>query len=612
MELRRDMASNIPEKTLHIPRRSTRSRTSYTQKTNPDPQPDEVESHDSDDDLEADLAKAALMTGTTAFESQQWIEAESLLQEALRVLEQLPKDRRTFCDIFDLHYKLSICTYYTQDLDVAEEALISLSQHELGSDAQRGRMCEATHLLSQLYIRTGRVDLAKAECEKTLQIRRRLLGKRSDASLESVALMAHIYVLLDNRALAKSYLAMIPEERREALLKRLGLSLGMGMGHLEFSSIMYSQPPESSFLATKRTHIARSVTPVAASVHGGQTRSGQRNGAAHSPAPSCSSIATSADGAKIWQSPQRNVSEKLNQGSQRVEGNTTPSSASATLDALAILDQKISKGHNTTASTPATSGGKYDEQVQIQPSSTPRTMSRKDILDKVGCRPRDNIEEAVCESDHQGLARLLNKERKALHFAALFGEVDMARRLLAAHYNINEIPFGYSTHLTPLHFAIGARQVEMVRFLLANNARPVEPDTWSTLASQLMNRSWLLKTLSDSEKDTVAQSIIAILDILLDAGWQINTRFGAAGGTILHQAVAFWTGSYKMDLDLRIAVALFLCSRGADPMIENGDGATAWDIASREGHHDLLRVLSESETRKGIIQQEPVELPGHC
>lgn len=40
----------------------------------------------SDDDLETDLAKAALDTGTKSFEAQEWEEADSLLQEALRVL----------------------------------------------------------------------------------------------------------------------------------------------------------------------------------------------------------------------------------------------------------------------------------------------------------------------------------------------------------------------------------------------------------------------------------------------------------------------------------------------------------------------------------------------
>ncbi|KAL8991804.1 MAG: hypothetical protein Q9169_007635 [Polycauliona sp. 2 TL-2023] len=42
--------------------------------------------NESDDDLETDLAKVAMGTGTKAFEAQDWEEADSFLQEALRIL----------------------------------------------------------------------------------------------------------------------------------------------------------------------------------------------------------------------------------------------------------------------------------------------------------------------------------------------------------------------------------------------------------------------------------------------------------------------------------------------------------------------------------------------
>jgi len=106
----------------------------------------------------------------------------------------------------------------------------------------------------------------------------------------------------------------------------------------------------------------------------------------------------------------------------------------------------------------------------------------------------------------------------ALHFAALFGEIDMARRLLGSGFNVNGVPFGYTTSHTPLKFAIGARQMDMVQFLIANGAKPSEPDSWSTLAGQLMNNPWLTKTMSGAEKEYVPTRIIAILKILLKHG----------------------------------------------------------------------------------------------
>ena len=255
------------------------------------------------------------------------------------------------------------------------------------------------------------------------------------------------------------------------------------------------------------------------------------------------------------------------------------------------------------------------------------TLSRKEILDKVGCQPRDKIEEAVCTSDHQALINLLNKKKgfwrssmrkrvrpervTALHFAALFGEIDMARRLLDSNFNVNEIPFGYSTSLTPLHFAIGARQVDMVEFLVANGARPSEPDTWSTLAGQLMSRSWLVKTMSESEKELVPQRIIAITSILLKQGWNVNAPIEASGKTVLHQAVSFWTGAYQWDLNLRAMVTSFLCEQGADPFLANKDGKTPYDLALASGHQDLLMTLDRGWKRREMDDSVAhlVELP---
>jgi hypothetical protein len=127
----------------------------------------------------------------------------------------------------------------------------------------------------------------------------------------------------------------------------------------------------------------------------------------------------------------------------------------------------------------------------------------------VGCQPRNRTEEAVCDGDHEGLMTILDKKKSfwrssarkrsrpervtALHFAALLGEVGMARALIQAGFSVNEVPFGYSTTLKLLNFDIGARQVVMVALLTANGAVPADPDTWSTLAGQLLSRSWLMK-----------------------------------------------------------------------------------------------------------------------
>jgi len=188
----------------------------------------------------------------------------------------------------------------------------------------------------------------------------------------------------------------------------------------------------------------------------------------------------------------------------------------------------------------------------------------------------------------------------------------MAQRLTETKFDVNVVPFGYSTRLTPLNFAIGARQVAVVSLLTANGAKPAHPDTWSTLAGQLMSRSWLMKTMSDSERDLVPHQIIIIMDILLKSGWDIDAPISTAAGTVLYQAISFWTGAYKWDLDLRATVTSFLCERGASPFVVNGEGKTPYDLTAASEHHDLVQIFEPCVRRRELLGTSamPAELPG--
>ncbi|CAA9962034.1 Ank-2 multi-domain protein [Pyrenophora teres f. maculata] len=575
--------------------------------TNENPQPREMS--DSDDDLDTDFAKSALSTGAQAFEARNWDEADSMLQEALNMLQQLPRRRREFCDIFDLHYMLAVCAYHIQDPADAEKALHGFISQSATSDQQKEYIYNAMHLLSQLYIRQGNVDRARIECEISLQARRRLLGKLSGASLESMALMAHIYVLLGNRARAKSCLAMIPEESREAVLRTVEGSLATDVEHLEFSSLLSRAVPRESEVAIDGapSRLSTSTIDAPSDHHESDAASAMMRSPAAGP----------------WRLRRSLASEdKTFEDSVSFLERSPPMTGT--------VDMRPPDGRERTQQhTPIL--GKVDPTGTSQcgpeiPKN--KTLSRKEILNKVGCQPRDRTEEAVCKGDLAALATILSKKKgfwksnlrkrgrpervTALHFAALFGEIDMAQRLIEASFDVNEVPFGYSTRLTPLNFAIGARQVAMVSLLTANGAKPAHPDTWSTLAGQLLSRSWLMKTMSDSERDLIPSRITAIMDILLKCGWNIDAPISTTAGTMLHQAVSFWTGAYKWDLNLRAAVTSFLCERGASPFEVNGEGKTAYDLAAASEHHDLVRIFEACVRRKELLGTSamPVELPG--
>lgn len=553
----------------------------------------------SDDDLDIDLAKAALDTGTKAFEAKEWEEADSLLQEALRVLQQIPKQRRTFGDIFGLQYKLAVCAYHMQEPAEAEEALVSVVQQSAKSDEQRGCIYDAVYLLSHLYIRMGQVDRARSECEKALQARRRLLGKSNNASLESMALMAHIYVLLNNRARAKSYLAMIPEACRDGILKTVEDSLGTKVEHLDSSSLLAQSISADPQVAVRSIPSRLSVSSVPLSAENYY----------YDPLPA---MASQSPAILLRQSYQTMRSDQA--GLEHLEPIAARSPLSEGVRRRPISTEKErSRDEYSTDLEGLTALGPGESPKAIK-SFSGKSLSRKEILEKVGCQPKDRVEDAVCDGDHAAFTDLLNRKnhfwrlklRKrvrpervtALHFAALFGEIDMAQRLLNSSFNINEAPYGYSTCLTPLKFAIGARQVEMVDFLIVNGAKPSAPDSWSTLAELLMNRSWLMKTMSETEKEHVPNRIIAILRILLKHGWDVNAPLEASGGTVLHQAVNFWTGSYRWDMNLRVAITSFLCEQGADPFQANTEGKRPYDMALASGHQDLLLALVKGSKMK--------------
>jgi tetratricopeptide (TPR) repeat protein len=643
----------------------------------------------SDDDFNVDLAEAALKTGVGAFEAQDWYEADSLLQDALRLLQELPEHQRAFCDMFTLHYRLAVCAYYTQEPADAEEALTSLVQLSANSGEQKACVYDATHLLSLLYIRTGKIDHAHSECEKALRGRRKLLKKESDASLESMALMAHIHGLLNNHHRAKTILYMIPEARREAILRTVEESLRTKFEHVDFSQTRASSIFEESDLASHRSQSRLSTTsslagrtgyyssavPVMSSPLSGAGPQQARNRvttehpASSSPAMSQSSAGSppqlwpeKLDAQPVVAAPRRPLVNSIDL--ETMPNNRTPTGQSEALQLPAASHQPRTRSpslHSGICIPPPITtylprnekkgearplGGKPEKEdvtntkrptAAILSPVTPavedgilerQTLSRKEILHRIGCLPRDNIEDAVCTGDQLVFGNILGSKKEiwrsrlrkrvrpervtALHFAALFGEIDMARRLLDAKFNINEIPWGYSTTYTPLKFAIGARQVAMVEFLIAKGAKPNVPESWSTLAGQLMNRSWLRKTMSDAEKEYVPERMKAILRILLNHGLDVNAPVDAAGGRLLHQAVTFGVERDRWDLGVRAAMTSFLYEKGASPFQANAEGKTPYSITIASEQHNLLFIFDRRPSVKelGIGTKAPFELSG--
>lgn len=518
-------------------------------------------------ELLVELIDAALDTGSKAFEAQEWAEAELILQEAVEMSLNLPKEQIPIHDAFEVQGKLAICAYYKKEIYQAQQLLLGVTQSATQNEAQQIQSAHCSHLLSQVYLRSGQAERARETCDGALQARRRLLGKQNVSTFESLALMSHISGVFDNRARAKLYLAMIPEVHRLAALKAVELSLQM--------------PTEAS-------NINVPLTPPLSEAS--DNMSVKRY--------------DSVDG--ISQTVSRPPASRPNSCNPQ-----SPSTASrppqASVNRSASLVSEHDRHYHSEVLT-----ARIHSRRKIEGEEKPfvsKKLSRKDILERVGCQPRDDIEEAVCKPDSIALEALIAKKKSswrskfrtsgpaervtALHFAALFGEVDMARRLIEAGYRVNEVPYGYTSCLSPLKFAVGARQAAMVDLLLAHGARPTQNETWSGIAGQLLNRSWLMKTLSVTDLDQASESMVAVLRSLLKHGWAVNAPIDTSGRTILHQAVSFWTGSYAWDMSVRLRLPAFLCEHGADPMQADAEGKTPYDIAATSGHLDLINILAK-------------------
>ncbi|KAK5733473.1 hypothetical protein LTR17_009718 [Elasticomyces elasticus] len=168
-------------------------------------------------DFRIEVVKGALNNGEHSFEAGQYTEADEALHEALNLLEEVPIERRPgLCDMSKLVYQRAICAFHTKDDATSERALTSVSYHDAATELQSKRdqlyVYSARHLLAHVLVRQGKLDRARESCESALSGRLQLLGDKHGEYYTSLALMAHIFGLLDNRTRARVYTDMIPSD----------------------------------------------------------------------------------------------------------------------------------------------------------------------------------------------------------------------------------------------------------------------------------------------------------------------------------------------------------------------------------------------------------------
>lgn len=177
----------------------------------------------SDDEFLVELAQEAVAAARTTFENQDFNGTVSYIQEALDITKDLPEKWQNISDAWDVRFMAAVCSYHLESEVEAEIKLLQVvedtSPLATSGQKQQRQMYDASHLLSQIYVKVSRTDAAQFHCDRALQGRRRLLGKTDLETYDSIALMARIYELQGNDSRAKIYRRLIHDGSKRTELE---------------------------------------------------------------------------------------------------------------------------------------------------------------------------------------------------------------------------------------------------------------------------------------------------------------------------------------------------------------------------------------------------------
>lgn len=620
---------------------------------------EEATDYDFDDEFTIAMAKTALSEGTQAFDCEEWKEADSLFQEALALLQQLPVRHRAVSDMFDLQYKLAVCAFHLEEPAVAEVALSSLIKQQPGSDGQRRIVCDASHLLSQVYIRVGKLELATSACNNALTGRQRLLGKEHECYLESLALLSRIYQLLDKPARARILRSMIPEPRRAAVLAATDLdqTADSQLQTVQDSTYLGAQPVDSgtrddpdsvqSLVRDSRVDSdASSLSPDGVGPHseGGELTRTHTHTATVAKSPHGSTSRSRFVGrSSIGQVslPNRSLTAFRRSVGPTDAGNglssemaqlmsNQPSFAALKDISAASSTPQAKRGISPEDDQPVSQKISWQEWLRESVASEPQpyvakhvdAVTRQKWLSRVGLKPLTELEHLICGNQLELAMTLVHArptaydptdparpgEPTALHFAALFGDLEIGQALVKRGFpatcRVKLTPYPWSPcekeeeMKDALALAIAARQVPMIEMLLrsgaGNNDGGIAPDP-------CLRSGWLAAT------DCMdCNEIISTIQCLNRFGWTVKEH--KRGFNLLSLAIRQLCTYRNYDKRfLRKPVVAFLLSAGAEVLPREREDESQpsevdvpLHVATRMGAADVIPLLLQDRAEEQL------------
>ncbi|KAK3669769.1 hypothetical protein LTR78_010342 [Recurvomyces mirabilis] len=561
------------------------------------------ETDDEEDDFSLEIAQAALEQGQQAFDQEDWREAEALLKEALSTLKTLSPKHRTGCDIFELEYRLTVCAYHTREPAIAKEALMSLVGQTPTSDEQKARIYDAAHLLAQLHLREGELEPARMTCESTLKARSKLLGRTHDSYLESLALMAHVHFVQGNAPRAKVLMGMIPEPRRTALRESLQVlptpRSPMVLGDVDVGSIAETLDSQSTTIQQSANVRSDSLPDLPTerldsgmSLHFSESRHGSRDSRTN-----------------------EYTFEKVN-SLEPVHLHTVATQSDKVVEAGGLKSERFDRTDSiiTQGITPSVA------------SSVDRS-AREVILTHVGREPRGMLERAICGGDLELALSVIttddqmavSRDSFALHYAACFGDLEVAAALLKQGWKVNSVVRTKATmRYAPLDLAMATRRPLMVRLLLEHGAELVSgrPNGYGgDVRNCYPFAIWLEKPWCTAFPATESSDMIACIAHALDHGWVIDQPIGFCEDNAEPTGFKDDSGVYTCTLlrqivrnpqvgtMVRCTLVDFLLKHRASPLDTLHRGQTILHTAIWYNRPDVIPVLLKNNAEVQLAQR---------
>lgn len=184
-----------------------------------------------------------------------------------------------------------------------------------------------------------------------------------------------------------------------------------------------------------------------------------------------------------------------------------------------------------------------------------------------------------------------------LHIAALFGDANLASKLIEAGADVNaeahvksfnRLSWKCNNPLTPLACAVLLRHQDTIRLLISKGAQ-FTTRNGTSVAAAITNKAFL-KHDSFSLRET--------LECLRFLGWDINSPLSTNGGTLLHQ--------YTLNSNASNTFMLIRC--GASVVQKNGNGDIPLNMAiarRRQGPQvlEVIRLLLQQQKQQQLVSR---------